>query len=107
MDNIKNIKEFNELNLKQTLRAHILYEQIIGHPFEVGDGLNGIVVLFYSYIVGSNRQSNVDYNDYLDWLDEHMDMVGKFSEWLQAQNKAVQSMPHPETPVGEAMEAGK
>lgn len=104
--NIKDIKNFEELNLRQTLRAHILYEQIMGHAFTDKDGLNGIVVLFYSYIVGSNRDSNIDYNDYLDWLDEHNEMMKAFSQWMIKVNDANKSIRDDE-PQGEAQEAGK
>lgn len=100
--NIKDVNTFDELNLRKTLRAHILYEQILGHPFNENDGLNGIVVLFYSFIVGSNRNSNIDYNDFLDWLDEHESMLNDFTEWMVKQNKAVKSI-DPE-PTGEAQE---
>lgn len=92
MVNIKDIKDFNELNLRQTLRAHIIYEQIMGHGFTGEDGLNGVVVLFFSYIAGSNRNANVDYNDYMDWLDENPNMLTSFSTWIQAQNAAKHSI---------------
>lgn len=92
MVNIKDIKDFSELNLRQTFRAHILYEQIMGHGFTGSDGLNGVIVLFFSYIAGSNPHSNVDYDEYMDWLDENPNMLTLFSEWIQAQNTAKHSM---------------
>lgn len=93
MKNINEITKFEELNLKQTFRAHILYEQIMEHPFSEKDGLNGVVVLFFSYIMGSNRNTSIDYNDYLDWLDEHPNMITLFTAWLVKMNEAKQSIP--------------
>ena len=103
--NIKDIKNFEELNLRQTLRAHILYEQIMGHAFTGDDGLNGVVVLFFSYIAGSNRNANIDYNDYLDWLDEHNEMLTEFTAWMVKVNQANESI-QPDS-QGEVKEAGK
>lgn len=96
MVNIKDIKDFNELNLRQTFRAHIIYEQIMGHGFIGEDGLNGVIMLFFSYIAGSNPNSGVDYNDFMDWLDENPNMLTLFSEWIQAQNAVKRSF----EPVG-------
>lgn len=82
MKNISEIKEFSELNIRQTFRAHILYEQIMEHSFTGNDGLNGMIVLFYCYICGSNHDSVIDYNDYLDWLDENPGMLSAFTAWM-------------------------
>lgn len=81
MVNIKDIKDFKDLNLRQTFRAHIIYEQIMEHSFTPDDGLNGIIVLLYSYICGSNHDTIIDYNDYMDWLDDNPDMVVEFTTW--------------------------
>lgn len=102
--NLKDVKSFEELNLKQTLRAHILYEQIMGHPFIESDGLNGIVMLFYSYVIGSNRDTNIDYNDFLDFLDEHNNMIGEFTKWIIKMNDN-NKLTEPEPEPGEAKEA--
>ena len=102
---IKNIEKFEDLNLRKTLRAHILYEQIMGHPFSGEDGLNGMVVLFYSFIMGSNRQANIDYNDFLDWLDDHEAMLVEFTNWMVKQNTAEKSIKlDKENEQGEAQE---
>lgn len=92
MKNINEITKFEELNLKQTFRAHIIYEQIMGHGFITTDGLNGVIVLFYSYIMGSNRGATVDYNQYMDWIDDNPEMLTKFTEWIQMQNTAKHSV---------------
>lgn len=101
MINISEIKEFNELNLRQTFRAHIIYEQIMGHGFMSSDGLNGVIVLFYSYILGSNRGTAVDYDAFMDWIDDNPEMLTKFSEWIQSQNNAKQSIEPVEADKGE------
>lgn len=93
MKNIIEIKQFEELNLKQTFRAYIIYEKIMGESFSSKAGLNGIIVLFYSYIMGSNKDMIVDYDDYMDWLDEHPSMLNEFSDWLVKINTAANSAP--------------
>jgi len=98
MKNIKEINSFEELNLKMTFRAHIIYEKIMGHSFDTSDGLNGIVVLFFSYVLGSNRDANLDYEEFMDWLDEHPEMITKFSEWLVSGTDARNHMPSNEEP---------
>lgn len=82
MKNISEIKEFSELNLRQTFRAYIIYEQIMEHSFTGNDGINGIIVLFYCYICGSNHDTVIDYNEYLDWLDEHPFILQQFVDWF-------------------------
>ena len=93
MKNINEIKQFEELNLKQTFRAHIIYEKIMGESFSAQSGINGIIVLFYSYIMGSNKDMVVDYEEYMDWLDENPSMFENFTDWLIKINNAAANTP--------------
>lgn len=81
MKDLKDVKNFEDLNLRQTFRAHIIYEQIMGESFNSTAGLNGVIVLFYSHIMGSNKDASIDYDDFMDWLDEHPEMLTQFTEW--------------------------
>lgn len=88
MKNLNEIKDFKELNLRQTFRAHIIYEQIMGKSFSVDAGLNGTIVLFYSHILGSNKDVVIDYDEFMDWLDANPKMLSEFTEWYLLINGA-------------------
>lgn len=85
---LKKVKSFSDLNLRQTFRAHIIYEQIMGESFNSKAGLNGMIVLFYSYIMGCNKDATIDYDGWFDWLDENPQMLAEFTDWVVSINKA-------------------
>lgn len=85
--NIKDINNFEDLNLRQTFRSHIIYEQIMGETFSARHGLNGIIMFFYSNVVACNPDMECDYDVFMDWLDDHPEMVSRFSDWYISVNK--------------------
>lgn len=88
MKDLKKVKNLKDLNLHSTFRAHIIYEQIMGESFNANAGLNGVIVLFFSYIMGCNKDANLDYEEWFDWLDANPDILGEFTDWLISVNAA-------------------
>lgn len=70
-----------EIELRYTFRAHILYENITGETFTPG-GLSSIINFFYATIMATDRDSTLDYEEFLDWLDENAEKLKEFATWL-------------------------
>lgn len=73
-----------ELELRYGFRPLMIYENIAGKTFNPS-GLTDIVYFFYCCLLASafrNEGDNIEYNDFLDWLDENPDKLNEFSTWL-------------------------
>lgn len=75
-----------EIKLKQTFRALILFEEITGESF-TGKGMKEILVYFYSVILANNPEFNMPFDEFIDYLDEHNDLLTEFLEWLNKLNE--------------------
>lgn len=71
-----------EYELKYSFRALMIYENITQKSFQPKN-LTDIITFFYS-IVLSSAQEAIDFNEFIDWLDENVDELNKFSAWLMA-----------------------
>lgn len=80
--NIKN----KEYKVKQTLRALFIFEQITGRPFEIKTMLDNYI-FFYSVILANNPDNILDWDDFIDALDETPNLLNDFTELNQKQNK--------------------
>lgn len=80
--NIKN----KEYKVKQTLRALFIFEQITGRPFEIKTMLDNYI-FFYSVILANNPDNILDWDDFIDALDENPNLLNDFTELNQKQNK--------------------
>ena len=75
-----------EIELKQTCRTMIIYENVMGKTFSP-DGISEIVILFYSTILASSKDNNISYDDVIDYIDEYgpitdNKVIAEFTEWL-------------------------
>ncbi|PIK16934.1 hypothetical protein CTI16_12110 [Prevotella intermedia] len=73
--NIKN----KEYKVKQTLRALFIFEQITGRPFEIKTMLDNYI-FFYSVILANNPDNILDWDDFIDALDENPNLLNDFTE---------------------------
>ena len=77
-----------ELDLHYSMRIYLIYETITGKTLSLETGSYTVSVnLFYSAILASMQHANLDlnleYDEYLDWLDEQgMDLIKEFIEWF-------------------------
>lgn len=93
--NIK-IKD-NDITLHYSVRMYIIFENITGGSlnFDNLTSYTNIINLLYSAITATlqyERKSLIDYNDFLDWLDEQdtNKVLAEFGQWL-ADNMKIQS----------------
>ncbi len=75
-----------EYKIKQTLRALFIFEQITGRPFEIKTMLDNYI-FFYSVIIANNPDNILDWDDFIDALDENPNLLTEFTELNQEQNK--------------------
>lgn len=82
------IKDY-EFELRYSMRAFINYEAITGKSLNQEDlqQISNLIILFYSFVQASAAyhkiQLNIDYNDFLDYIDENGGEVilVQFGQW--------------------------
>ena len=58
-----------EIELKQTFRAHIIYEQITGNTFSAKN-VTDIITFYYSTVMAANPKLVITFDEFIGWLDE-------------------------------------
>ena len=81
----------NEIEVKQTFRAHIIYEQITGQTFSPKN-VTDIITFFYSSVMACNTDLTLDFNDFIDWLDENPNTLTDFISFLTENDKSQQAL---------------
>lgn len=72
-----------EIELKYSIRAMIMYENVAEKSF-TGGSLTDVVTFFYCIILTSTQDYTLDWEEYLDWLDaDGGNVIVEFSEWIQ------------------------
>jgi len=75
-----------EIELKQSFRAHIIYEQVKGETFQP-KGLTEIITFLYCVIMASAPTLELEFNDFVNWLDGNPSTVSDFSDWMVECNR--------------------
>lgn len=70
-----------EIELKYSFRALMIFENITKRSFNPST-VSDIVIFFYSVVLGSDRNINIEFDDFIDWLDDSPEKMNEFSEWL-------------------------
>lgn len=74
------------IELKYTFRGYMIFEEITDKSFE--GGIKDTIILFYSMLMGSSKELSIEFDDFMDWLDENPDKLSEFTEWLQSNIKS-------------------
>lgn len=70
------------LELKNTLRAQVYYEQIAGETFGAKTpDLTAFVTLMYSMALAADPGLGMGLMDFIDWLDNQEGLLNKFCAW--------------------------
>lgn len=70
-----------EVELKNTFRSMIIYEKVAGKTFNP-QGITEILLYFYSVIMASDKDCELEFDDLLDMVDANPKLITDFSEWL-------------------------
>lgn len=71
-----------EIELKQTIRSLLMYENIKNESY-VPKSLNDILLYIYCVVVASSKDYTLDYDQFIDWVDEHPDELSQIVQFIQ------------------------
>lgn len=77
----------NEKNitLKNTMRSYIIFESITNKTFSPRT-VTDLITYFYSVVLASDTDLQLQYDDFIDWLDNNPAVLNDFSEWINQIN---------------------
>jgi hypothetical protein len=70
-----------EIELKYTMRSMLMYENITDKTF-APNTMTDIVTYMYCVVLSSTKDYSITYDEFIDYLDENIDVVNEFSQWL-------------------------
>ena len=79
------IKE-QEIELKKTMRSYMMFESITDKAF-APKNLTDMVTYFYCVVMSSCKGLELQFDEFIDWLDEHEEMIKQFTQWLAGINE--------------------
>ena len=71
----------NNIEIKQTLRSLLLFENIAGYSYQA-KGMNDIILFVYCVIVASGKLYDLSYDEFLDWADENPDTLSELINFI-------------------------
>jgi len=77
-----NIKD-KEIELKYSIRALLMYENMTDKTFSTSTLLTDMVVFMYCVVISSSKDYSLSFDDFIDFLDENPDAIQEFAEWLK------------------------
>lgn len=72
--------------LKYGLRAMFAFEEMTGKPFEIKSLLDTYCFCF-SCIIANQDNESLDFNEFIDWCDEHPDVIVEFNKYMDEEMK--------------------
>lgn len=75
-----------EYKLHYTIRSLFLFEQITKKPFKIETLLDNYV-FFYCLILANNKESVIEWDDFIDALDEDPTLFQKMSDIIAREQK--------------------
>lgn len=78
-----------EVELKSSFRAYIIFENITGKSFQSLSTMADVLVFMYASILASLKSTDISFNDFMDYIDEHPETVTEFSQWMVNANTIV------------------
>lgn len=70
-----------EITLKYSMRALFQYENITGQSFNPKT-LQDFCTFFYCVVCSSNKDLDLTFDEFVDFLDEDPSKMNEFAEWL-------------------------
>lgn len=80
-----------EIELKQTFRSHLIYEQVAGETFQP-KGLTQIITFLYCVVMASAPTLELDFDQFVGWLDDNPATIAEFSQWMVDNSKRQSDM---------------
>ena len=83
---MKIIIKDKEIELKKTFRSYVIYESITDKIF-APKTMSDIITYFYSVVLASDKDINLTFDEFIDWLDENENVLNEFEQWLTKINE--------------------
>ena len=74
-----------EIELKQTLRALIMYENITDKAFEPKTFQDILTFLYCIVLTSSNDYSLITFDEFIDYIDENHQVLEDMIKWLNTE----------------------
>lgn len=75
-----------EYNLKFGLRSMFIFESITGNVFNIKSMFDEYIY-FYSCIMADTNNPKLDFDDFINYCDEHPELLKEFDEALLQESK--------------------
>lgn len=75
-----------DITLKNTFRAMMMYENINGSTY-LGGGITEAITYFYCVVVASSKDYEIEFDEFVEYLDENPDKLTEFSKWIMEVSK--------------------
>lgn len=75
-----------EIELRYGFRAMMIFEEITKESFNIR-GMKDLIVYFYSTIIASDKDLDLDFEEFMDWLDSDPETLNDFSNWVVGHGK--------------------
>lgn len=76
----------HDVELKKTFRSYVIYESITDKIF-APKTMSDIITYFYSVVLASDRNLELTFDEFIDWLDDNEDALNDFEQWLTKINE--------------------
>ncbi len=80
-----------EYNLRYTLRALFIYEELKGEPYSGAKIINNYILLF-SMLLANNKDFSLSFNEVIEACDDNPSIFQEFVSVLEAENERVRKM---------------
>ena len=70
-----------EIELRYSFRSMMIYEKITGTSFNP-KGITEIMIYFYSSILASDKNIDLSFEEFMNWVDGEPKALNDFSMWL-------------------------
>lgn len=81
-----------EVTLKQTFRTSMLYENITKESFGTNLSTSNFILYFYCNILGSDQSLVLDFDEFIDILDDNPSWLEEYTKWLVESNKVADKL---------------
>lgn len=71
------------IELKYSLRAMLMYENITKQPF-TPKTMTDVVTFMYCIVLSSAKDYSLKFEEFLDYMDAHPETLTDFAEWLNS-----------------------
>lgn len=70
-----------DIELKNTMRSMIMYENITEKTFNP-QSVTDIIIYMYCVVVASSQDYSITLDEFIEYIDNHQEVFEEFGEWL-------------------------